>query len=388
MSTLRSASRRWGSLCPAVQFIIGLLLSASIGAARPALSEPELIDLVRALVVEHHFASPQAGDFRPASVASINEALQRLDPYSRYRAPKSDTPASAAGAPGPGFGVDLLPASDDIMVLPRKGGPLYQAGYRDPHILVSIDNLGTKAAALSEVGERLARAGETGQVRLGLRASTAAPVQRVHLQAAGMTRLPVEVLEIDDLSFIRIHEFRSHETRRALEAAIKALAAEQKGQVQQRLVLDLRYAGGGDLFEVMDAASLFLRGGLQLATVVDGDAQQQAYAALPNMQQVFRPVLLLIGPGTASASEVFVRALQRYGMAFSIGSETRGKCISQRRFQLPNGGQLTLSNRRILDPDGHYCAGRGMSPDLPVSGDKGFGNTGTLIRRGLDAMGL
>jgi carboxyl-terminal processing protease len=216
-------------------------------------------------------------------------------------------------------------------------------------------------------------------------------VQRVRLPAKIVTRAPVELLEVNGLSFIRIHEFRSHETRRALETTINALHAEPAAALasgQQRLVLDLRYASGGDLFEMMDAASLFLRGGLQLATVVNGDEVQQAYSALPGMQRVFRPVLLLIGQGTASASEVFVRALERYGMAFSIGSETRGKCLSQRLFRLPNGGQMLLSNRRILDPDGHYCAGHGIAPDLAVADDDKPVDTEVLIRRGLAAMTL
>lgn len=370
---MRSASRWIGGLIGCVLVIAGLATSPR------SMADSGLIGLVRDLVVAHHVARPSPTEFNPAGADEINAALRQLDPYSKYVPPPDASPPSA---PSGGFGVDLLPIDGRTVVIPRKDGPLYQAGYRDQHFLVSIDGTSVVDESLQQVGARLDQAALAGSVWLGLRASSCAPTQTVRLIPSVTSRSSIEILQAEGYSYIRIHDFVSHETQRSLAAALNADSSPTR-----RVILDLRYAGGGDLFEVLDAASLFLRTGLHLVSVVDRAGQRQAYLAPADMQLVSRPVLLLIGPGTASASEVFVRALRRYGMAYAVGTTTRGKCISQRQFLLPNGAQLWLSNRRILDPDGRYCEGYGVTPDLLVDSEQ-LGDTLGLIRRGIGAMSM
>ena len=103
---------------------------------------------------------------------------------------------------------------------------------------------------------------------------------------------------------------------------------------------------------------------------------------MPDRRMISQQILILTGPVTASAAEVLARALKFHDMAFVVGGETFGKCLSQKIFKLPDGSQLSLSNRRILDPDGNYCHGKGLIPDVPVS-DNELGNTQLLIRKGL-----
>lgn len=273
-----------------------------------------------------------------------------------------------------------MPDNGRVIALPRKDGALYEAGFRDQQILVSVDNRDVSSESFADIGARLTSAARNGAVWLELRQTPNTPIQRVRLVSATTRRLPVEVVKVNGHDVVRIHAFVARQTRELLMSALKEL-----DHASNRLILDLRYAGGGDLFEAMDCASLFLPAGKRLATVVDRDGARQEYHSLENMQVVRRPVMLLVGPGTASASEVFLRALEHYRRAYSVGAKTHGKCLSQRQYVLPDGSVLSLSNRRILGPDDRYCEGQGVMPDLSVEDDM-LGDTLALIRRGTEAM--
>jgi len=74
--------------------------------------------------------------------------------------------------------------------------------------------------------------------------------------------------------------------------------------------------------------------------------------------------VLLLGPETASAAEVFARALIAAG-AVGIGLPTAGKCVGQEVIPLAGDWILLLSTVRILDSEGLYCDGKGYGPSIP-----------------------
>jgi len=64
------------------------------------------------------------------------------------------------------------------------------------------------------------------------------------------------------------------------------------------------------------------------------------------------PLVVMINGNSASASEIVAGALQDYGRALIVGSDSFGKGLVQKVFQLPYGTGLTLTTARYYTPFG------------------------------------
>jgi len=297
------------------------------------------------------------------SADALQAVLRQHDPYAAYLAPGEYRRFLAADTDQVGIGVHLFPRDDAWLLQPIPDGPAWRAGLRSDARLYSVDGEGVNGHDADWLARRL----------------HGAPGSRVLLvvQAGDDPRLALEVerqaFRSPSLSlqghggrrFIRLWDFRRRETERALRDVLQRL-----GPVSGPPVIDLRRSGGGDLFEALDSASLFLPEGLSLAAIEDYRGQRREYRSVAGRVADVgpdRPLVLLVGPGTASAAEAFALALRHHGVAVLVGAPTYGKCRTQTLAPLSNGGAIRFSNGRLWGPDGVPCDPRGMRPDLPLA---------------------
>jgi len=73
-------------------------------------------------------------------------------------------------------------------------------------------------------------------------------------------------------------------------------------------------------------------------------------------------VVVLIGPGSASASEIFAHVLQNQKRATVVGRRSAGAVIVSRFYSLPGGGRLQVPIQDYLGVDGQRLEGRGSRP--------------------------
>jgi len=78
------------------------------------------------------------------------------------------------------------------------------------------------------------------------------------------------------------------------------------------------------------------------------------------------PLVVLIGPGSASAAECVAAALQDHARATLLGRSTSGQTLTSRTWPLPGGGTLTLPYADVLRPNGKRIDGVGVIPDIPI----------------------
>lgn len=140
------------------------------------------------------------------------------------------------------------------------------------------------------------------------------------------------------------------------------LLGELDEQGVDGIVLDLRNNGGGSLYEATALTDLFIGYG---PVVQIRDANQQVYrnqrATRPPVYN--GPLLVMINRLSASASEIFAGAMQDYGRALVVGSQSFGKGTVQDVTGL-SAGQLKMTTSKFYRVSGDSTQHRGVLPDI------------------------
>jgi carboxyl-terminal processing protease len=124
-------------------------------------------------------------------------------------------------------------------------------------------------------------------------------------------------------------------------------------QGMKSLVLDLRGNPGGILEQAVDVVSRFVPEGKTVVSVKGRSSYAQTRELRSEGGEVDDfPLVILVNGGSASASEIVAGALQDYGRAILVGSNSFGKGLVQRIYPLPFGTGLTLTTARYYTPFG------------------------------------
>ncbi len=321
------------------------------------------LDEIRQVLREQALRAPAESVLQDLDAANLASGLQAIDPAARYfpralyRSPNRGRDSMS------GIGAELLPSGDDLWLLPFLGGAAAAAGLTERARLRTIDGRSVAGLSLDEIAQRL-RGPEGTRVVLGVE-DAAGDTWRLTIQRRSFHPLDVELVQPGGQPVLRVREFAAGLTRPALLATLDFIAEGASRSKHQSIILDLRDATGGDLFEALDIAALFLPEGAPLATLVARGGVTQTIRA-PAGADLEQPLILLIGPGTASAAEILAGILRDHGRARLVGQTTYGKCDSQTEVRLSDGSVLRFTNRAVRLPSGEHCSGVGIVPDLAV----------------------
>lgn len=342
--------------------LIALLFSAGLLSAGAVDQDSEVAQEILSIFQQYSIYQPPSRQDLPTSIEAVAARIRAVDPFFRYFGPdRAIAPDHAAVVRG--LGGALVLEGEGLLFVPYQNGPAFAAGVQEPGYLLALAGHTTKNLSLENVLDIVA----SSEKRKTLEATIRTPAGKTTTYTIPLSPYQppaVETIRHAAVPMIRIYEFAAGETVAKLKAALADLQKDP-GPV----MLDLRFSQGGSLFEALDSASLFLPAGLLLARTRDHTGHLDSYTSVDDVPVTKRPVVVLIGPNTISAAEVFVRALRHYGRVVTVGRRSYGKCVSQKLFPLSNGGRVKLTNLAILDPTGASCDGVGVDPDLLVPPD-------------------
>jgi C-terminal peptidase prc len=322
--------------------------------------------VIKSLIVNQHYKRPKAKDIALLDLAdesSVSRYLKSLDPYSRYISKKQfDFIKYRQRMVRKGIGVSLLIDKKKILAVPLKGSGLYKAGLREPRYLKTLNQRIVDYHDFSSY-QALVNTALGRIVHLTTLPYNPYQKEKTHYKVVmqKVRRKPILYEEKLNTAIIRIDEFSDYVANRIQKLLKKAGS-------QRRLIIDLRYSPGGDLYSTVDISSFFVKSNV-LVTQLN---QRGQYASINlNALNTFKvnkkKIYILTSPFTASAAEVFIHALQHYrNDVVIVGEKTVGKCLAQSMHELPDRSALLLSSYELFIPKKRSCQGVMIQPDIYV----------------------
>ncbi len=195
------------------------------------------------------------------------------------------------------------------------------------------------------------------------RAGAPAPITTtIHRAVIRVPAVPYTVMLEHHIGYIPIQRFNDVA---AADVARAIISLQQRGA--EGYVLDLRGNGGGDLYQSLRMAGLFLEKGSEIARVQHRGKDPEIYNAEERPLLSDAPIAVLVDGGTASASEIVSGSLQDQDRALIVGTRTFGKGLVQTQVVLDNGWAVRLTTGKWYTP-----SGRSLQAEHKALGDGRF----------------
>src|SRR5216110_2878705 len=295
---------------------------------------------------------------------AIKGTLRGLDPHSSFLAPESyrEMQVETSGSFG-GLGIEIT-LKDDILtvVSPIEGTPAYRAGLQTGDRIVKIDGLSTKDMQLPDAVKRMRGKPGTKVTITVVREGWAEP------KDFEITREQIRVQSVRShdlgggIAYVKLRQFQEQtpsDLSGALETATKA--------GMKALILDLRNNPGGLLTAAVEVTEEFVNDG-KLVVYTEGRVRNQNMRFSAHAKKGYSkiPMVILVNQGSASASEIVAGALQDWGRAVVLGTQSFGKGSVQTIIPLSDGSGLRLTTAKYFTPKGRSIHGKGITPDIVV----------------------
>jgi carboxyl-terminal processing protease len=343
MSRIRTAT----SL--AVVLIGGLLVHPGTAASQAPNPPAEAVAAFRRLLATRYVTPVDAASLAQARTMSDLLALVRTDPFTDVYSPTQWQQLTVSlGEAFGGIGAVLGSIRDTVVlgdVLPD--GPAAGAGLHARDRIVTIDDSTVTGWSVTHAVSHIR--GQPGTpVTLGVFRGEG-PLTRIQVVRANVQApsIPAASLSSSGVGAITISQFGPGLTH-DLASTIDGMRAHGLTS----LILDLRGNPGGLLEEAIGMANLFLpQGTLLVETRYRGEEPDRRYAQSPP-RYADLPLAVLVGPESASASEIFAGALQDTHRAVIVGRQTYGKGLVQTTAPLAEGWMTKLTVGRWYTPAG------------------------------------
>ncbi len=286
----------------------------------------------------------------------IEGMLGDLDPYTQYfsehalKQLRIDTSGKFGGL---GITISLDSRTRTPKVITVIGGtPADSAGMLPGDLIVEIDGKSTFRQTLREVVDQL-RGAPDSIVRIAIRReglSDPIPLAITRAQIKIESVTYAEEIE-PGIGYIRMSRTRFlEETGQEVEASLLRL----REKVSKGVILDLRGNPGGLLSQAREVSDKFLEPG-QLIVSTKGrkpDQTQDYKSHSPAVLGKEIPLIVLVNPGSASASEIVAGAIQDADRGLILGETTFGKGSVQTVVGIDDETALKLTTALYYTPSG------------------------------------
>ncbi len=282
----------------------------------------------------------------------IPKLLLELDPHSEYIPSRNmDAVSEQLSGEFEGIGVMFNMFTDTAVISNViAGGPSSKAGVIAGDKIITINDTlvaGIKFDTDSLVGRLRGKRGT--EVRLGVQRGKTSKLIPITIER---DKIPVHSIDAsfmvtDSVGYLNVNKF-SATTHTEFKKAIDEL----KKQGMSSVVIDLRENGGGYLDQAIYMANEFLEQGQGIVYTQGAKLPRSVQNADGRGEYKDLEVAILMGPQSASASEVFAGALQDNDRATVVGLRSFGKGLIQEQFGYNDNAAVRITIAHYYTPLG------------------------------------
>ncbi|RZK79397.1 MAG: PDZ domain-containing protein [Pedobacter sp.] len=280
----------------------------------------------------------------------IDAMLENLDPYTEYipETEVEDYKLKYVSTQYGGIGASTLYIEGKLFVNEvSEGYPADRQGIKPGDQLVKINNNEVKGKDRMQISQLL-RGPKGSEVDLVVIREGAVITKKLTRDEIKQPNVSYSGMTPDQFAYIRLDKFLENSAQEVKDAALALSKQQPKG-----MILDLRYNGGGILQEAVKIVNLFVNKNVLVVTQKGRNPQKtityKTYAD-PLLPQI--PLVVLVGPSSASASEIVAGSLQDLDRAIIVGQRSYGKGLVQQTFNLPYNSLVKVTVAKYFTPSG------------------------------------
>lgn len=303
--------------------------------------------------------------FNQVEYTAINGMLNTLDPHSVLLSPEvyKEMQTQTGGKFG-GLGIVIGIRDGGLTVIsPIDDTPAARAGIKAGDKIIRIEDESTVNMSLTDAVSKLRGDPDTKVAIWVTRKGWQDPKKIVITRAIIKIQSVESELLSSKVGYVKIKNFQAN-TFTDLRSQLEALHKKSGGL--NGLVLDLRNNPGGLLDQAIKVSDTFLSDGTIVSTVGYGNKLRDENKARRYNTEPEYPIVVLVDPGSASASEIVSGALKNHNRAIIVGDTTFGKGSVQVIYELSDGSALKLTIAQYLTPGEISIQSVGIIPDIQV----------------------
>ncbi len=282
----------------------------------------------------------------------IDAMLASLDPFTNY-IPESQIEDYRLLTTGQYGGIGALIHKEDGYVVisePYEGFPAQKAGLKAGDKILEVDGQPAQGKESDDVSKALKGEPGTTVNLLIEREGEPNPIP-VELRRENITidNIPYYGMLTPHIGYIKLSGF----TANASQEVKNAFLDLKDNNDMKGIILDLRGNGGGLLNEAVNIVNIFVpKGELVVSTKGKESSRNKSYYTTSKAVDTEMPLLVLVDPGSASASEIVSGSIQDLDRGVILGQRTYGKGLVQNVLPLSYNSKVKVTVAKYYIPSG------------------------------------
>lgn len=240
-----------------------------------------------------------------------------------------------------------------------KGSPAEKEGLKVGDKIVKVDDKEVTAKDFDTL-PKIIKGKENTKVKITILRGEELLEKEVERKKVEVSNIKAKMLE-DNIGYIYISTFDDH-----IDKTFKEEYDKLKSEGMKKLIIDVRFNGGGELESTTKILDMFLEKDKTILISRNNKKREiEIKAKTDKVENI--PIVVIANEYSASASEILTAALKDNGKAKFVGKTTYGKGVIQTVLTpVINGGALKITTEEYLRPNRETLNKVGIKPDVEV----------------------